>query len=382
MNKSYSVHHICSFIAANQLSGHSYSVPALCESMSRTINTHLHVTKPSNLVFNPSFKLHQYPTNPILKPLLSSKQFKSNLKKIVRNIDIIHNHGLWRMPNIYPLLAKKENGAKIIISPRGSLSQAALNISKYKKYVFSTFFKQNDLLEKCDSFHATSIKERDEIRELGYKQPIAIIPNGIDIPLQTKESFRKNKIKFLFLGRIHPIKGIELLINTWKKIDYTDASLDICGYSEDLNYYKSLKELTKKLHVKNITFSGKVSGESKKKKFIENDILILPSKSENFGLVIAEALSYGMPVIASENTPWKIIEEKKCGWIVSLNEKSLVSKMNIAKNLNPKILKKMGDNGRSLVENRYSWNKLNSEYAKYYNWLNAGGKTPEFVDLF
>ncbi len=382
MNKSFSVHHICSFIAKNQLSGHSYSVPALCESMSGEIDTHLHTTEPSNLVFNPSFKVHQYPTNPILKPILSSRKFKSDLKKIVRRRDIIHNHGLWRMPNIYPLLAKKESSAKIVISPRGSLSQNALSISKYKKYIFSTFFKQNKLLKKCDSFHATSIREKDEIRTLGYRQPIAIIPNGIEIPSQAKDNFSKDKIKFLFLGRIHPIKGLDLLIKAWKKIDGKNASLDICGYCEDLNYYKSLKKLINKLNIKNISFSGEVSGESKKKKFIENDIFILPSKSENFGLVIAEALSYGMPVIASENTPWKIIEQKNCGWIVKLTEENLISTLNVAKNLSPIILKEMGDSGRSLVKTKYSWNKLNVKYTKYYNWLTTGGEAPEFVDLF
>ena len=382
MNNSYSVHHICSFIAKKQLSGHSYSVPALCESMSKEIDTHFHVTKPSNLVFNPSFKVHQYPINLGLKPILSSKKFKSGLKNIVKNGDIIHNHGLWRMPNIYPLSTKKDKDIKIIVSPRGSLSQAALSISKYKKYIFSNFFQQNELLKKCDGFHATSIKEKDEIRKLGYKQPIAIIPNGIDMPSRTKSSFNQKKIKYLFLGRIQPIKGLDLLIRTWAKIDNKNISLDICGYSEDLNYYKSLKDLTNKLNIKNITFSESVSGESKKQKFIENDIFILPSKSENFGLVVAEAMSYGMPVIVSENTPWQVIEDKECGWIVKLNEQSLLSTINLVKDLNSATLKEMGDRGRLLVENKYSWNKLNTKYYQYYNWLNTGENTPEFVDLF
>lgn len=136
------------------------------------------------------------------------------------------------------------------------------------------------------------------------------------------------------------------------------------------------------MNIKNITFSGSVSGESKKQKFIENDIFILPSKSENFGLVVAEAMSYGMPVIVSENTPWQVIEDKECGWIVKLNEQSLLSTINLAKELNSATLKEMGDRGRLLVENKYSWNKLNTKYYQYYNWLNTGENTPEFVDLF
>jgi len=382
MNSLYSIHHICSFMVENQLSGHSYSVPALCESLSKNIDIQFHTTGKSHLTFNPSFKIHEYKVDPFLGSILSSKDFKTGLKKTVKNGNIIHNHGLWRMPNLYPLAIKKEKNIKIIVSPRGSLSQAALNISKYKKNIFNTFFRQNDLLKECDSFHATSLKEKDEIRELGFKQPIAIIPNGIDIPSCTKKTFSKNKIKFLFLGRIHPIKGLELLINAWKEIDDKKAILDVCGYCEDENYYKSLKNLVKKLGISNIIFSDKVFGESKKNKFLENDIFILPSKTENFGLVVAEALSYGLPVITSENTPWKIIEEKKCGWIVSLNKENIISTIDIAKNLSSESLKRIGNNGRLFVQDKYSWKKLNAKYVEYYNWVNAGGKTPEFVDLF
>ena len=382
MNNLYSIHHTCSFIVKNQLSGHSYSVPALCESMAKKIDTHLHVTKPSNLIFNQSFTIHEYQIDPFLKLVLSSKEFKSNLKKIVKDGDIIHNHGLWRMPNIYPLFAKENNDIKIIVSPRGSLSKDALNISKYKKYFFKKICGQDKLLRGCDGFHATSIKEKDEIRTLEYKQPIAVIPNGIDIPSSYKENFNKEKTKFLYLGRIHPIKGLDLLIKAWKKVDDKNISLDICGYYEDLKYYKSLKMLTKKLNIKNITFSKEVVGEEKKQKFIENDILILPSKSENFGLVIAEAMSYGLPVIVSENTPWEFIEEKKCGWIVKLNEKSIISTIEFAKNLNLSTLKEMGKNGRLLIKDRYGWNKVTTQYSEYYKWINTGGKIPKFVDIF
>ena len=173
------------------------------------------------------------------------------------------------------------------------------------------------------------------------------------------------------MGRIHPIKGLELLINAWKEIDDKKAILDVCGYCEDENYYKSLKNLVKKLGISNIIFSDKVFGESKKNKFLENDIFILPSKTENFGLVVAEALSYGLPVITSENTPWKIIEEKKCGWIVSLNKENIISTIDIAKNLSSESLKRIGNNGRLFVQDKYSWKKLNAKYVEYYNWVNA-----------
>ena len=377
-----SVHHICSFIVEKQLSGHSYSVPALCESINEIIDTHLHVTEPNNLVFKPSFHLHEYKANKILKPILSSKKFKNGLKNIIKDGDIIHNHCLWRMPNIYPLSVKKNKNIKIIISPRGSFNNEALRISKVKKYIFSNFFGQNELLNKCDSFHATSIKEKDEIRSLGYKQPIAIIPNGIDIPILPKEKFSTNKTKFLFLGRLHPIKGLDFLIDSWANINENDIQLEICGHYEDINYYESLKKKVKVKNIKNIIFSGPVSGEQKSKKFLQNDVFILPSKSENFGLVIAEALSYGLPVITSDNTPWKDLENNQIGWVTKLDQENLNHKINLASKLSKSTLKEMGLNGREFIKRKYSWGKLSKKYDKYYKWLSTGVSKPEFVDLF
>ncbi len=377
-----SIHHVCSFIVKKQLSGHSYSVPALCESMSKITDTHLHVTKPNNLLFNPSFTLHEYDINKNLKPILSSKNFKLGLNSIVKNGDIIHNHGLWRMPNIYTLLTKKNKDVKLIISPRGSLSIEALKISKTKKFIFSNFFSQKELLNECDAFHATSIKEKDEIRNLGFRQPIAIISNGIDLPTSLKRKHNGNKIKFLFLGRIHPIKGLDLLIDAWSDLEKNNIELEICGYYEDINYFKSLKKKVELKKIKSITFSGPVSKKEKSNKFLENDIFILPSKSENFGLVVAEALAHGMPVIASDKTPWELLIDKKCGWVTSLNRENLVNNINIASKTPLSTLSEMGLNGRALIENRYSWNNLSNNYNQFYNWLSSSSNKPKFVDLY
>tara|TARA_Y100000389_G_C17442760_1_gene509674 strand:+ start:885 stop:2042 length:1158 start_codon:yes stop_codon:yes gene_type:complete len=384
MNNSYSIHHICSFMVKNQLSGHSYSVPALCESLSKNIDVQFHTTGDSNLLFSPSFKTHEYKVDSLLSSILSSKDFKSGLKKIINDGDIIHNHQLWRMPNIYPSLIKKSKDIKIILSPRGSLSTNHLKTSKYKKYIFSKFFGQNKMLLDCDAFHATSIKEKNEIRFLGYKQPIAIIPNGVNIPSKKRINFKfKNDTKFLFLGRIHPIKGIDLLIEAWADIELKNenCTLEICGYYEDINYYNSLKNQINKLGLKNIFFSRKVSGEEKEKKYLNNDIFILPSQSENFGLVIAEAMSYGLPVITSDQTPWSVIKKNNYGWVAKLNKTDMSSAIFSAINSNPEDLKIMGEAGRTYIKNSFSWDMLSKRYIEFYDWLQNSGSRPSFMDI-
>ena len=136
---SLAVHHIAPFIVKKQLSGHSYAVPALCESISGDIDTHLHTAGSSNLVFDPSFSVHEYKIDPMLRFILSSQDFKIGLKKITHDCDIIHSHGVWRMPQLYARLVKKIKNIKIVNSPKGSFSKDALNVSKYKKFLFSLF---------------------------------------------------------------------------------------------------------------------------------------------------------------------------------------------------------------------------------------------------
>ena len=366
------------------MSGHSYSVPALCETLSENADIHLHITSKNNLLFNPSFKIYEYEPDLFFTPILSSKKMKFNLKKKVKDGDIIHNHGLWRMHSIYPLDIKKDKTVKTIISPRGSLSKEALSVSKYKKIIFNLFSRQKKALLSCDAFHATSLKEKDEIRLLGYKQPIAIIPNGIDIPSEKKIDFKHNNhTKFLYLGRIHPIKGLDILINAWSEIESKNQScyLEICGYYNDIKYYNYLKKMVKDLNLKNVSFSKSVSGIDKKNKYLESDIFILPSKSENFGIVIAEAMSFGLPVITSSNTPWEIIKENNSGWFINLNHNEICSAIYSANKLDKNQLKKMGANGRNYIKNSFSWKSLAKDYYSFYNWILNDKNIPNFVDI-
>lgn len=380
---SFSVHHIAPFIVKKQLSGHSYAVPALCESISGDIDTHLHTAGSSNLVFDPSFRVHEYRIDPMLGSILSSQEFKLGLKKITHDDDIIHSHGVWRMPQLYAPLVKKIKNIKIVNSPKGSFSKEALNVSKYKKFLFSLFSSQNKMLSQCDAFHATAIKEKDEIRSLGFKQPIAIIPEGIDIPIRRKINFSTEKTKFLYLGRIHPIKGLDILINSWKKVEENElnCSLEICGYYDDQEYFNYLLNLVKKNGLKNIHFGDKVFGENKSKKYLDNDIFILPSKSENFALVIAEAMSHEMPVITSKNTPWSIVKEKNLGWFVNSNENDLYAAIYESSTLSSNQINEMGISGKKYIKEHFSWNVLSNDYVEFYKWVQNGGETPVFVDI-
>ena len=168
-------------------------------------------------------------------------------------------------------------------------------------------FQKKDL-QMADCIHATSNSEAKNIRALGFTNPIALIPNGInllDYPDYNK--LPNTKRKLLFLSRIHEKKGIELLINSWNELDtkYTkDWEIEIIGSGSD-EYIQNLKELINKYKLNSsIVISKPIYGIQKLKKYQSSDLFVLPSYSENFGIVIAEALACKLPVITTKGVPW------------------------------------------------------------------------------
>ena len=133
--------------------------------------------------------------------------------------------------------------------------------------------------------------------------------------------------------------------------------------------------------LKTIFFTDKVSGSKKEEKYLDNDVFIIPSQSENFGLVIAEAMSYGLPVIVSEETPWHIVKKNNYGWVVSLNKDDIYLAISEANTCDKTDLRNMGNLGRKYIEEHYSWGVLSKDYLAFYDWLKNGGTPPDFMDI-
>ena len=294
----------------NKSAGPSYSVVRLCESLiKRGLKVQLATLdyKKKNL---PSF-VKTFNNDFFIKKIgHSSHLYKWLDNEINKNRKlIIHNHSLWMLPNIYPGLLSNKYKNPLVVSPRGTLSKWSMSSgSILKKFIWHLFQRRTIANAAC--FHATSDIECAEIKTLGFKNPVSIIPNGIDIYEGNKKKFeKKNKKKLLFLGRIHKKKGIDILLIAWSKLQdkYQDWSLKIVG-PDDNNYINELNPLIQKLQLKRVVFSEKQEGEKKWQEYLSSDLFILPSYSENFGVTVAEALSIGLPVVTTTNTPWKDLE--------------------------------------------------------------------------
>ena len=300
---------------------------------------------------------------------------KSSLRSIIGKYDLIHNNGQWLMGNYYAHLLAERVGKPLIVSPRGMLEPWALGSKELKKKIAWRLYEKRNL-DSAAVFHATSPAEAASLRRLGFRQPIAVIPNGVELnPVAFGE---KEKKTVLFLSRIDIKKGLERLISIWgrKMGCFPDWELVIAG-DGDKGYLNQLKK-----SVQDKGMSGRVrwagfAGDEMKKCLYENaSVFILPTFSENFGNAIAEALSFGVPVVTTEGTPWNDIQVERCGWYVKNSEPAIEAALVEALQTSAVNLVEMGMRGRQLIEKKYSWPKVAGEMAQTYQWILKMRDTP------
>ncbi|WP_163710550.1 glycosyltransferase [Mangrovibacterium lignilyticum] len=282
--------------------------------------------------------------------------------------DLVHINGIWTPQNwIFQKIAQNLN-ITVVLSPHGMLEPYILERNPVKKKIALALY-QNRAIKKADFLHVTAESELQQIRILGYDQTAKIIPNGIDISEVHKKPFgirKKEPFQILFLSRIHPKKGIEHLIKAASHLKQSNIEIKIVGEG-DLGYTTSLKNLVTQLKLENIVaFPGGVYGDKKWKFYQEADLFVLPTYSENFGIVIAEALATGIPVITTKGAPWEDLERYKCGWWIDLSENNLVNALEDALSKSPKEMNQMGINGQKLVYEKYDIKAVGKAMIKYY----------------
>jgi glycosyltransferase involved in cell wall biosynthesis len=291
----------------------------------------------------------------------------------------IHSHSLWRMPNLYAARAAAFNAVPHILSPHGSLSTWALSNSALRKKAF-LYLGQQRALDTVNCFHATSAVEFEQIRALGFRQPIAVIPLGVT-PVEARSSEKQiEEHRLLFFGRIHPVKALDRLLHAWSFIEdrYPKWSLHIVGPDTE-GYGKSLEALGRKLSLKRLQFHDPMYGERKNQYLADASITILPSHTENFGLSVAESLSVGTPVIVSDTTPWLEVEDKGVGWVSNNQVELLAQCLDHALSSDARLLVEMGARGRSWISTEFGWPHLAEKMVSVYQWLASNETIPDCV---
>ena len=344
-------------------------------------------------------------------------EFRRVLREEAKKADVVHNHGLWMWPNAYAREAAVAAGKPLIISPRGMLEAWSLGRSKLRKAVAWRLFEKKNL-QSAALFHATAEAEKRSIEEvmngvsvgrcfseavegggrkgrgeqktetlvtetLPYRKPVVVAPNGVDLPdlmrkpgreiLESKFPKLKDRRWVVFMSRLHPKKGIDVLLRAWRKQQRTTGQQDnrttrgpvspwssgpvlVLAGSDLIGYRKDIERIIKELGLEDsVVMTGEVQGDMKDCLLANADVFVLPSHSENFGIVVAEAMAWGRPVIASTGTPWQEIADVEAGWWVKPEEDPLAETLAEAMGKRQEELDAMGAKGRALVERSYTW---------------------------
>jgi glycosyltransferase involved in cell wall biosynthesis len=284
------------------------------------------------------------------------------------------------MPNVYAGQVARKAHKKLIVSPRGMLAQAALQFSPLKKKIFWAAL-QRSAFEHTAVWHVTSAEEAEDIRAFGVTAPIAIIPNGIDIPNYTADhadlTLRRT---LLFMSRLHPKKGVEGLIEAWASLEPERPEWDLVIAGPDEGRYRArLEAQAAKSGCQRVTFTGPVYGQEKADLMMGSDLFVLPTQNENFGLVVGEALAAGVPAIVTKGAPWQRLETEGCGWWIDHGVEPLLAALRAATSLAPSTRWEMGRRGRVWVERDLSWDLTGLQMIALYHWVLDFGDRPDFV---
>lgn len=292
---------------------------------------------------------------------------------------VIHDHGIWLPTN--HMVAKYAMSHKVarIVSPRGMLSRWSLDFRRSRKRIAWWLYQARDLMS-ASVIHVTSDQEAQEVRDLGLRQPLAIIGNGINIPaaLATNGNSSDER-RALFLSRIHPKKGLANLVRAWGRVRPPNWKLIIAGTDAE-GHQREIEHLARSEGIADaVEFPGPVSDSDKWALYQTADLFVLPTFSENFGIVVAEALASGVPVITTRAAPWSSLETHGCGWWIEVGLEPLVAALTEATEESMARLIEKGKRGRELAELEFSWNTIAHQMREVYMWLLGGGSKPTTV---
>ncbi|HET7535827.1 MAG TPA: glycosyltransferase [Candidatus Didemnitutus sp.] len=288
--------------------------------------------------------------------------------------DCLHYHSLWLLPLRYAVRAAQHRGVPLVLSPRGMMTEWAWNHHRRRKQLAERFVHPG-AFQAAAGWHATSEDEANDIRRLGFTQPICVAPNGVDVPetaaLETARQHWQNlcpalrgRRVALFYSRFHRKKRVRELIDLWLSQPREDWLLLIVGLPEEY----TVADLTAEVRAAGATERIVVfDGAGQPPPYAVASLFLLPSHSENFGLVIAESLAAGVPALVTDTTPWLAMNLKRAGWCAPWTAYNTALSNALAQPA--ATLAEMGAIGRHWAGHDFGWEKPAQKLLEFYQTL-------------
>jgi len=317
-----------------------------------------------------------------LNPLFIPSFYKAIHKELYFSDNcIIHDHGIWLPSNYTSTVYANECQLPLVISTHGMLSPWAKNHKSFKKKLAWNIYQRKNI-KKATIIHATSSQEADHLKSFRFNVPIVIIPNGVKKKDESNDnvnlsgkwlkeiSFLKRYKIILFVGRVHQVKGLMNLLKAWNYLKpcKDNFKLVIAGPSEDNYKAKLMKYIISNNFDDQVEFLGTLEQGQINDLYKASFVLALPSFTENFGMVVPEALRYGVPIITTTATPWSELVDTNAGWYIPPTIEGLVKALNSAINLSPKQREEMSISAEKL-STKYLWDNVGKIYLETYKQL-------------
>ncbi len=297
----------------------------------------------------------------------------------VFSTDLVHNFGVWRPFNQWVACVTQLSRRPMVVCTMGMLEPWGLQQKALKKRLALTLY-QRRILNRAEVLHASADSEAANLRAVGLKSPVAVIPVGVEMPSEAPQRGAIPPTRTaLFLSRIHPKKGLMDLVRAWAQLRPQDWRLVIAG-PDPIQYRAEVEAAVRDANLASqVSFAGQLTEEQKQRLFAEADLFVLPTYSENFGAVIPEALGYGVPVITTTGAPWSMLGSTRSGFWVEPGEAGVRDALARSFSLPPAELRAMGERGRNEVIGRYSWTAVIEKHIELYRWLVHGEAKPTFM---
>ena len=304
-------------------------------------------------------------------------------------LEVLHVHGIWNFASLAGLQWQRRTQRPLVISPHGMLDPGALVFSPTKKRIVAALYERR-ALRSAAAIHALNAAEATAVRAYGIDVPIAVIPNGVDLPdesiVATRDWSPDRRRTLLFLARIHPKKGVQELIVAWRQmLDRAPAigarwRLTLAGW-DDGGLIDAARQQVAELGLSDhITVPGALFGDAKHDAFAQAHAFILPSRSEGLPISVLEAWAYGLPVFmtAACNLPSGFAADAA----IRIETDSAALARVLAQRLaHDSDLPMIGANGRALAARDFSWDRVVDDYSALYRWLAGNDVMPAFVQL-